>query len=170
MDPYLMQVFLVEIDKQCEFALRAMALLRTCLYETWETDGVFFSVQAFLCAAGNVSKLLWSNSSEIPGRGKILRELLGVSEDSAVAPRTFRNHFEHFDERLEKWAVTSQHRNFVDSNILSSGAIAGVAHEDRLRNLEPTTLALSFRGDTYDLPTVEAALKEIQDAARAKLH
>lgn len=144
-----------------------MHLLRQAL-ATWDTSGVFFSAHAFLGATGNVSKLLWPPSENIAGRGEELRQTLNVSDDSPVVPRTFRNHFEHFDERLEQWAIKSKRRNLADSNVLPPGAIEGIECEDFLRNLDPTTLNLTFRGDSYDLEIVEAALRKIYEAARAK--
>jgi hypothetical protein len=164
MHPFTRQVFLNEIKKQCEFALRALELLREALAKR-DVAGVWFFAQAFLGASGNVSKILWP-SPEYSERGKELRQTLNVPDDSPVAPRTFRNHFEHFDERLEKWAVDSKRRNFVDSNILPPGAIRGIDREDFLRNLDPGTLTLTFRGDSYDLGTVEAALRGIYEATR----
>jgi hypothetical protein len=167
MDPFLMRVFVTEVEAQCAFALRAMGELRQSLAAR-DTTGVFFYAQGFLGAAGNVSKLLWPPSETIPGRGEKLREFLGISNESPVSPRTFRNHFEHFDERLEQWASTSKRRNLVDSSFLTPGAIKGIDPEDFLRNLNPGTLTLTFRGDTYELTTVEAALREIHRVAERK--
>jgi hypothetical protein len=45
-----------------------------------------------------------------------------------------------------------------DSNIVGGRGIAGIDREDTLRGLEATSLTLTFRGDRYDLRTVEAAL------------
>jgi len=162
-----MLVFVSEVEIQCEFALRAMNQLRRAL-AAQDRRGVFFSAQAFLGAAGNVSKLLWPPSPGIPKRGEEIRQCLGVLDSSPVAPRTFRNHFEHFDERLEQWAVTSKRRNLVDSSILPPGAIVGIEPEDFMRNLDPTTLSLTFRGDKYELTLVEAALTQIHQTAQAK--
>jgi hypothetical protein len=168
MDSFFMQVFLNEVATQSDFALRAMDSLRKTM-DAGDTRGVFWSAQAFLGATGNVSKLLWPSATKYSGRGNELREALGVSDDSPVASRTFRNRFEHFDEHLEGWAAKSKSHNFVDSNIAGPGAIGGINPEDFLRNLDPTTLNLTFHGDSYDLRTVEAALRKIHETARAKL-
>jgi len=42
----------------------------------------------------------------------------------------FRNHFEHFDERLEEWAKSSERHNFVDSNIGPPNMIDGIDPKD----------------------------------------
>ena len=164
MDSFIERVFISEIKTQCEFALKAVEKLRQKL-ELGDTRPVFFYAQAFLGAAGNVSKLLWPRSPKIPGRGERLRELLRVPDDSPAEPRTFRNHFEHFDERLENWAMTSKRKVFVDFNVAS---VEGPA--DFMRNLDPNSLTLTFRGETYELGSVERALKEIQKVAEARLN
>ncbi|HEX2279032.1 MAG TPA: hypothetical protein VHN13_18205, partial [Candidatus Tectomicrobia bacterium] len=78
-------------------------------------------------------------------------------EDSPLAPRTFRNHFEHFDARLEDWAVSSEHRTFVDANIGPTGMISGFDPGDCLRNFDPHTFTITFRGDHYHLPPIVEA-------------
>jgi hypothetical protein len=169
MDSFIERVFISEIKTQCEFALRAVEELRQEL-ELRDTRRVFFYAQAFLGAAGNVSKLLWPQSPKIPGRGERLRELLRVPDDSPVEPRTFRNHFEHFDERLEDWAMASRNKVFVDFNVAPAGGIVGPDPADFMRNLDPNTLTLTFRGETYELGSVERALRDIQKVAEAKLN
>jgi hypothetical protein len=112
MDPFVPKVILNEVVTQCDFALRAMDLLRRSLAAK-DSRGVFCSARAFLGATGNVSKLLWPSSTKYSERGDKLRQTLEVSDDSPAAPRIFRNHFEHFDERLEEWAARSKRKNFV---------------------------------------------------------
>jgi hypothetical protein len=71
--------------------------------------------------------------------------------------RTFRNHFEHFDERLERWAASPEPRTPTDSNIGPVSAISGLELDDRLRHFDPTTYTVTFRGETYHLrPIIEA--------------
>jgi hypothetical protein len=127
---------------------------------------LWYSAQALLVAAGNVSKLLWPPNPKYQQRGRELRASLGVKEDSPLAPRTFRNHFEHFDERLEDWATSSNRRSLVDSSVVPAGAIQGVDPGDFLRNLDPDTYSLTFRGDAYDLRAVIGALQVLHGTAR----
>ena len=89
--------------------------------QTAARERFWYSVQAFLVAAGNISKLLWptywKGEDLLPGRGAELKVSLEVEEDSPLEPRTFRKHFEHFDLRLEQWAISMEPRIFVDSKI-----------------------------------------------------
>ena len=129
-------------------------------------DRVWYSVQGLLIAVGNISKLLWPIAAH-EERGRSLRQVLGVPDDSVLAPRTFRNHFEHFDERLESWATSSERGNFVDSNIGPPGMIVGIDPGDYLRNLDTQDLAVTFRGDKYELNSILQAVKTLHEQAAA---
>ena len=123
------------------------------------------SAQALLVAVGNISKLLWPSNPRLAKRGNQLRTSLSIRGGSVLAPRNFRNHIEHFDERLEEWATSSQRRNFVDSNVGPPGMIAGVDKKDFLRNFDTERFAITFRGDTYALRPVVEAVQQLRDAA-----
>lgn len=136
----------------------------------------WYSIQAFLIATGNISKLLWPTREKITDRGETLRSLLGINE-SMLFTRDVRNSFEHFDERLETWMIT---RNGVlfDSNIGSTGSYDSVirssstlptafeiSDEDILRNFDPSTFNLTFTGQTFELLNVLEEIKNIKEKA-----
>lgn len=158
MDEFILRIFQSEVRRQCEFALMAADDLKHSL-DASDVKRIWYSVQALLAAAGNVSKLFWPSDSKLPERGQDLRASLGVPEKSPLESRAFRNHFEHFDSRLEIWAVSSEHKNFVDSNIGVS--ISGVDRNDFLRNFEPGTLTLTFCGEEHPLEPVIDAIQQI---------
>jgi hypothetical protein len=136
------------------------------------TDRLWYAVQAFLVAAGNVSKLLWpSDKPLLPKRGPELRASLQVEEDSPLKPRTFRNHFEHFDARIEEWAVSSEHRVFIDSNIgpVDRMNFSGAEPGDYLRNFDPSDFTVTFRGDRYCLPPIADAIEWLWPKATVRL-
>jgi hypothetical protein len=149
----LKDAFLIEIEKQCKFGIMASYDLENAL-KSHNMDRLWYSVQGILLAAGNISKLLWPSNPQSVDRGNELRTLLSVVDRSALTPRTFRNHFEHFDERLEQWASSSTRHNIVDSSVLPPGVIKGIDAGDFLRNLDPTSGSVTFRGDSYDLRPV----------------
>lgn len=163
MDANVQNVFVREVERQARFGLMAVADLNAAL-QAQGTDRVWCSIQNLLIAAGNVSKLLWP-AKTFEERGKALRQALSVSDDSPLAPRTFRNHFEHFDERLEEWAAAVGARNFVDSNIGPTGMIAGPDPASFFRNLDTALMAVTFRGDSYLLRPIASALEEIHGGA-----
>ncbi len=164
MDESVLRILQRETERQCRFAVMAIEDLQEAL-QTAETDRIWYSVQSFLVAAGNLSKLLWPSDAHIPERAKELKISLGVHDSSPLAPRTFRNHFEHFDERLEDWATSSKRQNFVDSNVGPSGMISGVDPEDYLRNFDTTKGAITFRGDEYVLKPMLDEIVQLQAKA-----
>lgn len=129
------------------------------------------AVQALLGAAGNVSKLLWppgrSDLGAVPGRGEQVRQLLAIPNDSPLRDRTARDHAEHFDERLERWASRTVRRDFVD---MSAGPIERVASQgievgDIMRFLDIDRRKLYFAGEVFELNPLRAALRDAHDRA-----
>lgn len=153
-----------EVERQCRFALIAVEDLNQAL-ETTDNDRVWYSVQSLLVATGDVSKLLWPGKRGLPMRGTELRASLSVGNDSPLRPLKFRNHFEHFDERLERWAESSERHSFVDSNVGPPGMIQGPAPGDYLRNFDNVGFAVTYRGDTYQLGPVVQAIRDLWQKA-----
>ncbi len=108
MDENLRRAFLLEIRKQCTFALLAASDMAAYLGNGGDIERFWMSVQTLLIAAGNVSEVFWpprASSERVPEElraewRKELPELLSVSESSPINSRDIRNAFEHFDERL----------------------------------------------------------------------
>ena len=179
MDKMHLWIFQSEVERQCDFALIAAQDLEGSLqsmgavekaedpiaHMKYCMDRLWYSVQALLVAVGNISKLLWPSKELLPKRGAELRTSLSVGEDSPLEPRTFRNHFEHFDERLEQWATSSDRRNFFDSNVGPAGMklVKGLDIEpgDYLRNFDTTNFAVTFRGDVYHLHPLIGAISDL---------
>jgi len=123
-----------------------------------DMDRIWYSIQGVLVAAANVSKLLWPNPRDehIPYRGEMLRQILGVPDDSPLRSRTLRNTFEHFDTRLEDWMLSSERHAFVDENVGPISMLPKVRDEDRHRHFDSTTWTVYFRGKAYELrPMIE---------------
>jgi hypothetical protein len=133
----------------------------------------WYSVQAFLVAAGNISKLLWppyrKGEKQLPERGPQLRAILKVEESSPLEPRTFRNHFEHFDMRLEEWAISSGPLVFIDGNIRPIQGINGAKPGDDFRNFDHINFAVTFQGDRYDLRPIVEAIQCLEHKATIQL-
>lgn len=155
MEKMVLKIFQGEIEQQCKFVIIAVEQIKTGLANT-NLDLVWYAIQNFLVAVANISKFFWPPYRKSQKRGEELRKSLGIKNDSPIKPRKFRDHFEHFDERLEKWATFSKGHNFIDSNIGPPNMIVGIVQQDFLRNFDPTTWTLTFGGDKYELkPIIE---------------
>jgi len=154
----VLRIFQKEIERQCKFAIIAIEQGKTGLSNN-DSDLIWYAIQNFLVVVGNISKIFWPTRNK--ERGEELRRSLGIEDNSPIQPRNFRNHFEHFDERLEEWAESSERHNFVDSSILPPNMIAGIDPKDFLRIFNPTTWTLTFRGDKYELKPIIKAIYEL---------
>lgn len=127
-----------------------------------------------LIAVADISKLLWPKPGRnkgkplIPERGDELRGSLSVTEPSPLQPpSSFRNHFEHFDERLECWATSVEGANFVDQNIgpVEHMTAFGLPAQTSLRNYNPQDGTLTYRGEVHELWPVITAVGELWQKA-----
>jgi hypothetical protein len=81
MDSFLRRLFLEEIQHQCEFAFMAYDDLTTGI-ATKDNNRIFYSVQGFLIATANISKIFWPQDTQYNQRGEDLKQLLGVDDNS----------------------------------------------------------------------------------------
>ena len=159
-------IFQMEIKNQCEFAIIAIKEIQQSLNQR-NMDKFWYSVHGFLTAIGNISKLFWS-SNDSEDREE-LRKSLNVEEFSSLFPRNFRNHFEHFDERIDSWIKNSKKHNFADRCIMTEGGIVGLEQTDYMRIFDPQTNTITFQGESYDLNPIIGELNELYNKVREKL-
>jgi hypothetical protein len=124
---------------------------------------------------GNISYLLWPPTPRIKNRGKRLRRSLSVEDDSPLRARKFRDHFTHFDERLDEWALSSEDHEYADSNVgitPGKGVLFWFAEGEYLRNIvrtgNPFEFAITFRGETLSLPPIIEAVQELTQKAESE--
>jgi hypothetical protein len=151
-----------EIVTQAKFAEKAADQLTN----TSDSVEVWGSIQSILVAAANVSKILWPAKKQNRARGKHLRDLLGVDDDNLLSDRTFRNHFEHYDERIEKWVESNNSAVYMDSRINPFEPTPLSLPQLFHRSYNPTSKTLSFRGESIDLAAVLAELSKIREKSR----
>jgi hypothetical protein len=128
----------------------------------------WYPVQAFLSAVANISKALWGQGGSLTTQRADLRASLGIQDDSPLRSTAMRNHFDHFDDRLDKWWKRSTNRNYVDLSFGDmASAITGPSIEikDMFRSYDPATNNLVFWGETYHIPTIEQEIARIMPLA-----
>lgn len=173
-------LFLGEIQRQCNFALIAYDAMLTSVKmmrpgDNKELDHFWYSVQSFLVAVANISKILWPSApcgSEMPAemdaRGAKLRTLISIDEPSVLKSREFRNHFEHYDFRIEEWAKRTTDFTIVDSNVVPSYLIAGYSKKSKMRNFDPNTFVLSFGDRSYKFLAVVEAVRNLLEKLKVQ--
>jgi len=125
-----------------------------------QTDRFWYSLQSFLIASANISKIFWPvNKSPYKERGEFLRNLLNIDDTSPFKLRDPRNHFEHFDERLDQWYLDSPHHNIIDTSIGTENSISG--NIDFMRFFNNQEFVFRFGGDEYEIKPIHNALQEL---------
>lgn len=156
-------VFVSEIVKQTKIAGRAAERLQVASDpDHFDELEIWISIQSILLAAGNVSKILWPSRKASEARGDALRVLLNIDERNLLSDRKFRNHFEHYDERIEDWFEKSSSAVYTDSSIDPFGSIWGSNPSNLHRGYNPLTQTLTFRGESMDLAALLTVLEEIR--------
>jgi len=159
------QVFIGEIVKQAKIARRAAERLPATT-DHFDQLEFWCSIQSILAAAGNVSKILCPQRKKSTARGEMLRALLNVDDRNLLSNRKFRNHFEHYDERIEEWFEKNRSTVYMDSKIDQFESIWGHNPANLHRAYDPFTQTLTFRGESVDLAAVLNALEEIRHKCR----
>jgi hypothetical protein len=169
-DSQLQQLFVMEIKNQCIFAKIAYNDFRRSL-ESNDMDRIWYSIQGFLVAVANISKMLWSTKVKYPNRGEDLRKSLSVDNNSPLNSRKVRNHFEHFDDRLETWYEESPTHRYIDRSIASGiNFVGGSAPIDYIRNFDNDRSVLTFRGEEYEIIPVINAVEELLQSTEKELN
>jgi hypothetical protein len=168
METSLLRQFQREIERQCQFAMIALQDMDEA---SANSDGKLFwySVQGLLVAVESISRLLWPPNPDASERGAALRENLGVGEDSPLKSRDFVERFLRYEESLEKWHESSEHRRFFDSYTEPLDVLAETPPEDRFRGYQLEENALLFHSETYELAPISQALEELQRKAEEEM-
>jgi hypothetical protein len=163
LEPLAEQLLIGEIVNQSKFA----ALAAHRLANTSDPVEVWASIQSILVAAANVSKILWPVRESSALRGTHLRELLNVPDESPLFDRTIRNHFEHYDERVEEWfrnRGSAAYRDLsIDPTEPNPWSVTPFFH----RKYNPVNQELYFRDDSISLAAVLGALAEIRATCKS---
>ena len=154
-------ILIGEITLQAQIAQRAAERLRAT-HDKFDNLETWCSIQSILVATGNVSKILWPKEI-YKARGESLRKFLRIENNNPLANRKFRNHFEHYDERIEEYFKGHSDGVYTDLAMnpsLNSG-IFGDEPLDTHRGYNSFNNTLVFRGETLDLEEVLLALEDI---------
>jgi hypothetical protein len=123
-------------------------------------------IQGMLIAAANISKIF----DPARPRGQTLLNHYGANLATLLS-RKMRNHFEHFDERLQAF-VEATPGMISDFNIGPKALVAAAAGEDTtfLRHYDPATGVVSFDQDEVSLREIENEARQLLLAAHQRGH
>ena len=169
MDDFLQSIYLGQAKLECEHCFAAIEALNKAL-GSGDNIALFQGAQQLVHHAAAVSRIFWPPGAKKKHagqralkRGEFLRNLLDIAPDHAVKARVLRDHFEHFDERLDDWAETSKHRNIVHSLVGPRSAIGGDAiyDSDIIHQYDPQIKSYAFRGERFDVQALATGLSDL---------
>ena len=183
-----LEVYIREVRNQARFVELAWECLRSNRGK--DDDRTWYSVQALLGAAANLSKLfkppypvLGSKEEKrvafefAEQRAAELRQKFGVDDRYEILNRNVRNHFEHFDNRLDRWTQENSGAPsaFIDRLSPPPGQPTGrITHVNdkptmKLRELSFPWKATCF-GDEMDLEILVAEVSKLSARAEELLN
>lgn len=151
-------ILIDEIMLQSKIARRALEHLKQLDEENLDRIEVWSTIQSFLVSSGNVSKILWPRK-QYKSRGDKLRSQLKVSDDNPLAKRSFRNHFEHYDERVEEWFA--KHPTAIYDDLAMNPSLLAFDVPSAHRGYNSFNNTLLFRGELLDLNELQNAIDEL---------
>lgn len=118
----MIECFFSEIKNQCEYVFMSVDLLNNSL-KSGPANFTFYALQNMFTALGNISKILYPTKN-YRNRGKVLRERLGIKDESQFfyndkleVARKYRNILEHYDEYFEDWYREGENNYIIDGNV-----------------------------------------------------
>ncbi|MDR6508207.1 hypothetical protein [Arthrobacter oryzae] len=173
----LVWIFEQELLFQTRQVMRTIQPINTFLTsddQTKDVESFWFCINSALNAMASIGNILWPSQdrkylgahdvrSSSKLRGKLLREELGVSDESVLTLHDVRNGFAHFDERVDRWYVQSENKTFIDLCISGNNGLSGVPGTVHGRHFNSDTKVISVFGVSLNM---EAALQEVVDLNR----
>lgn len=174
-DRSVRDLYVREIHLQCRFALEAFETALTFAKEDRgdHHEQLWGAVQSLLAAVAIISRLLVGD--DIRGdrvakqfgrdRGRKLRQLLRIDDDSPILDRRLRNHLEHVDQRLDDLARDERTTVIIDRFVTRGVRPVLFYDETRsehaplLREIAPDDGFVAFRGDSYDVFALRSELR-----------
>lgn len=125
-------------------------------------NAVFSSIHSFLSHCAMVSKMLSANyDTAMP---QTIENVLNISS-TTIHTKTFRNHLEHYDERLRRWI--GQHGINItigDYNIGPKSALQ-IPNIVFVRHYDTNSQMFTFVNDDFDLGAMFSEVQRIKGIA-----
>lgn len=142
--------------------------------EQREVGSVFHSLRLALHYTASISRIFWTPSREQGSRDRSerLRKLIKLRTDHPLHQRRWRDHFEHLDERLDRWVQDSPREFTTVEMVLYADS------HDVIRQVARASVAIAYDesesefllfGDRFKINEIEAGIAEVRDLISAYL-
>jgi hypothetical protein len=169
MDNFLAKIYLEQAKDECERCFHSIKNMNSIIRQKVEGD-FFQHALDLIHHSAAVSIIFWPpggrnklSTKRAHRRGQFLRDLLQLSSGHPVQNRALRDHFEHFDERLDDWAETSKNRIIIQRLFGPRSSIGGnvVQDSDIIYHFDPATNILGFKGEHFDIQELASGIDDI---------
>jgi hypothetical protein len=177
MDDFLSKIYLGQAKQECERCFHSLKVMNVIIEQRVDED-FFQHALDLIHHAASVSRIFWppggrnkQSTKRAHKRGQNLRDLLNLQGGHPVQNRSLRDHFEHFDERLDDWAENSKNRNIVHKLFGPRSAVGGdsIQDSDIIHHFDPATKIFGFRGEHFDIQELASGLDDIYKKTVAKI-
>lgn len=177
MNEFLECIYLRQAKEECESCFNSINAFNAALASD-EADDPFVRAMEFIHYVAKVSRIFWPPGSRdkharqrAHRRGEALRRSLSIQTGHPIQVRTLRDHFEHFDERLDHWAEHSKNRNIIGKLLGPRSAVGGDAIQDSdiIHHFDPATKIYAFRGEKFDIQSLASGLDDIYTRVNERL-
>lgn len=127
------------------------------------TDLVFSSIHSFLSHSSMVSKMLLAKS--IGSKSKSIGGILGIPTTSIVHNRKFRNHLEHYDERLKVWIKKAAMGRSIGTYNVGPKTMIGIQNMIFVSHYDPMNETFTFVDEDFDLGELNTEIGKINHLA-----
>jgi len=163
----LLRCFQRQIADNCKLTLHGARVMNRGLQAN-DQDALWVGVPILLTGAANAAKALWGQKGGKAAERAPLRQSLGVDDTSPLKAVGMRNNFEHYDERLDRWWNESPCHNHLDRMIGPPDMVVGLDDLDRFRGYDPTTNAIVFWSQRFDVQAIVTEVERILPIAESE--
>jgi hypothetical protein len=158
----LLRAFLGQIQFQSNVVVTSANSAAVGVAER-QSGVVFVALQGLLNGAAGISKICWGLGGKRAESRRPVREAIGIRDDSPLRDVDARNHFEHFDQRIEDvWWPNSQSHSMAELSVGPIGVIAAIAPVDRIRFFDPHTGEVYLFGENFNVDVIVQEVKRLQ--------
>jgi len=150
-----------EISTQALFA--EIAYSRIDPKANADNNLVFSSIHSFLSHCAMISKMLKSTEDETPP--KSIGSVLGIPSTSSIHMRVFRNHLEHYDERLKEWIRQYGVNSNIGNNNIGPRSAIQIPNMVFVSHYDPSNKNFTFVNDDFDLEKMHDEAQRIKELA-----
>lgn len=123
-------------------------------------NAVFSSVYSFLLCCARAVKMRGANPAL-----NLIGDILGVPATSLIHKRMFRNHLEHYDERLKKWIRKYGANSNVGTYNVGPKAMFKIPNMIYVSHYDPTNNTFTFVNRDFDLGTLYEEVRNVKGFA-----